>query len=252
MVNHKSPIVLFCVLAIPILAAGCVTSSSGGGTTSSKSLLTGVTALEVTVHAESKSGWQDPRKQSDYTGLRPGEAKAFETVDYTNLNEIVLWLEPQLQPGAAGVVSSAGNLSINLGTTRPNLMVAGRGSIWDFRNATGKAEQVFLRMDSGKVVNLGSIAGPGQSFSPDVVGLVEVMLASKPEPIARVYVAPSAFVRVVAAGTPVMFVALPAGPAKLVAWHPRLPGASTEINLEPGKTTRTSLTIGVNSLPKTP
>jgi len=237
---------VICVLCVGILCWGCASGQSD-------SALPGVTTLQVTVRAESKSGWKDPSRESWYTeSLRPGEDKAFQTIDYKAIEDVVVWVEPEVSPASIGMAATAGNISINLGQTRPELRVAGRGSIWDFRNATGRVEEVYLRNEAGQVISLGRIAGPGRSMLPEVEGLVEVMIASKPDPVARVFVAPSAFVRLATSGGPVTLVALPPGRAKVVAWHERLPGSSTQVNLEPGKATKATVTIGVNSLPKVP
>lgn len=236
--------VLF-VCSVVLLSLSC---GGGGGRSKPTDEFPGIATLLVTVRAEAKTGWQDPRKQSDYAGLRPGEAKSFETTDYSNIDDIIVWVEPQADRYAA----TAGNISIDLGDPQQGLRAAGVGSIWDFRNATGKAIDVFLRTESGKVVPLGLIPGPGRSLTPDVQGYVEVMAVDQSEPLARVFVAPTAFVRVATTREPVRFFAVPPGRAKIITWHPRLPGTTTEVNVSSNGETRATVTIGVNSLPKVP
>lgn len=229
-------------------SSGC----GGGGGARVQQVLPGMTVLQVVVRAEAKTGWNDPRNDSTYTGLRPGEAKSFETTDYSAIDQIIVWVEPAPNPAGTIQASSAGNIVINLGATRTDLIAAGRGSIWDFRNATGRVEEVFLRDESGKVTPLGRVAGPGRSVTPNAQGLVDVMIASRPTPVARVYIAPSAYVRVASSKQPVNFVLLPPGRAKVVAWHERLPGSSVEVDVIEGKTTQAALAITVNSLPPVP
>lgn len=242
----------FFLAILVLLGTAPLSGCGGGGGTRVQQILPGLTALQVVVRAEAKSGWSDPRNDSAYTGLRPGEAKAFETTDYSSVDQIIVWVEPAAQPSGTIRAATAGNISINLGTTRPELLAAGRGSIWAFRNATGRVADVFLRDESGKVIPIGLIAGPGRSVMPDAQGLVDVMVAGRPEPVARVFIAPTAYVRLASSRQPVNFVALPPGRTKVVAWHERLPGSSVEVDLTEGKTTQAALTISVNSLPKVP
>lgn len=236
---------VFSVLCVVLFLSGCTGGTSKPGTA-------GLTTLEVTVRAESKTGWQDPRRQSDYAGLRPGEAKAFETIDYSVVDNIVVWVEPSREAGGMSLIGPAGSLVIDVSAPREDLLAAGIGSIWDFRNRSGRPQEVFLRSEAGDVVSMGTIGGVGLSRSPRVQGLVEVLVTGRPEPVARVYVAPSAFVRIAKANEPVSFFALPPGRARVTAWHDRLPGSSAEVNLEAGRSIKAALTIGVNSLPKVP
>src|SRR5207249_369729 len=42
------------------------------------------------------------------------------------------------------------------------------------------------------------------------------------------------------------------GDYRLRSWHYRLPGTSTNVTLAPGKSTKSTLVVGVNALPKVP
>jgi hypothetical protein len=230
--------------SVALISLSCAGTGGGSGAIDIPTLL-------VSVRAESKAGWVDPRKQSDYAGLRPGESRAYETIDYAQVDDVVVWVEP-LGEQAGAFSSSGGSISIDLGSPQTNLRVAGRGAIWAFRNSTGRVIDIYLRTEEGKVVSLGAMPGPGRSVSPNVQGLVEVMAVDQPEPLARIYVAPTAFVRLASTKEPVRFFGVPPGRARIVAWHPRLPGATTEVNIAADRETRAAVTIGVNSLPKVP
>jgi hypothetical protein len=191
-------------------------------------------ALVVTVKAEPKKGWHDPKDDSTYAAMSQiGLAKQFETVDYSALDEIVVWVETQTpDPGPA--------TDLTIVRAQPTLLVAGPGARWSLPAGA------YLRTEDGRALN------PGNPAVAQVRGFVEVMRESSPEPIARVYVAPSRFVKLAESGKKVTFNDLPPGPAKVVSWHPRLPGSQTTVNLEPGKSTAATLTVGVNTLPKIP
>lgn len=223
-----------------LLAAGCA------GTKQPGSQLDG-TNLIVNVKAVPKEGWHDPRNDSGYTGLAPGEPKSFETTDYASLDEIVIWVESTEKESYVGL---SGSLSIDLGGVNPDLVVGGWGAIWDLRNRTGRTLEVFLRTEDGKVLSLGNVPGPGNSFSPRVSGYVEVLTSAREEPVARVYIAPTPFVQLAKANSSVTFLGMPPGKAKIHSWHPRLPGSVVDVNLPLNRTTTATITVGVNSLPK--
>jgi hypothetical protein len=111
-----------------------------------------------------------------------------------------------------------------------------------------------VRNDAGEVVSLGTIEPGGQiEISPHLLGAWELMLDSRPEPVARVYAAPSRIVRATRAarnGTTVSFRDLPPGPATVCCWHPRLPGSTAAVVLVPGEVARANLVVTVNTLPK--
>jgi hypothetical protein len=193
--------------------------------------------LVVTLKAEPKQGWRDPKTDSAYTGTAQiGMGKQFETVDYESLDEIVVWVEPAMVAPA-----EVSGITIDLGAPTPALRVAPAGVVWFVKGGSA-----YLRTEEGKVMNLAS------SNRPTVRGYVEVMTESKPEPVARLYVTPTRFAQVGESNKRLTFDDLPPGPARLVSWHPRLPGSQASIDLPAGQSTSATLTVGVNSLPKVP
>jgi hypothetical protein len=229
-----------CILAVMVLLSGCASQNSAYSPL-------GGTNLVVKVVAQPKEGWHDPRNDSTYTGLRPGEPKQMETTDYAALDDIVVWVESL---GNSSYIGTTPNLSIDLAGGNPSLIAAGWGAIWDLRNKTGRTLEAFLRTEDGQVMNLGNIIGPGTSLAPRVQGYVEVLTSASDEPVARLFVAPTPFVQLAKANTSITFLAIPPGRAKVHTWHQRLPGSTTEINLPANRTTNVTVTVGVNSLPK--
>jgi hypothetical protein len=211
--------------------------------------------LVLIVKAEPKSGWHDPRNDSSYAGLRPGESKAFETIDYSALDDIVVWIEP-----IHGGVESPPTSRISVDASHPSdkLTACGVREGWMIRNSGSIAASLFVRSESGKVYAVGSVPAGGSSFFlPRETGLNELMSDASDQPLERIYVAPVRWepeknVRIAKAGDRLTFSNLMPGQVIVGAWHPRLPGSSLQFELDPGKTTTKTMTIGVNSLPKVP
>jgi hypothetical protein len=232
----------YILIGLTCLFAGCASQNNSDGYSP-----LGGTNLVVKVIAQPKAGWNDPRNDSSYTGLRPGEPQQLETTDYSSLDEIVVWVESL---GSSSYIGTAPNTSIDLSGADPSLKVGGWGGIWDLRNKTGRTLEVFLRTEDGKVMNLGNVPGPGTSLAPRVQGYVEVMTNASDQPVGRVFIAPTPYVQLAKANTAITFLAVPPGKAKIHTWHPRLPGSTTEVNLGENRTTNATVTVGVNSLPK--
>jgi hypothetical protein len=212
-----------------VLLNGCA------GTTPEPPIAPDRARLIVTPKAEPKQGWRDPKTDSAYTGTAQiGQGKQFETVDYESLDEIVVWVEP-----AIPVPQELTEITIDLARPDATLRVAPAGVVWFVKGGSA-----YLRTEDGRVMNLAS------SSRPTVHGYVEVMAESNPDPVARLYVTATRFAQVGQANQKMVFDGLPPGAAKAVAWHPRLPGGQTSVELEAGKSTSATVTVGVNSLPK--
>lgn len=196
-------------------------------------------ALVVTVKAEPKKGWHDPKTDSAYAGLADiGAGRQFETIDYETLNEIVVWVRVSDETH-----SPFAPLVIDPTKPDPALRVISTGTPLLVQPAH---RDVFLRTEAGNVMSLsgGSV--------PKLLGYVEVLADPNPQPVARLYIVPGPYVSMTESGRPVRFDNLPPGPARVIAWHPRLPGSQAEVSLVAGKTAPVALKLGVNSLPKAP
>jgi hypothetical protein len=221
----------FSVLCVMFLLNGC------GENAPESAIAADRARLVVNLKAEPKKGWHDPKTDSAYSDLSQiGQGKQFETVDYESLNEIVVWVEPSTtDPGQVT------DITIDLGAPSAMLRLAPLGAVWFVKGGSA-----YLRTEDGHVMSLAS------SSRPNVRGYVEVMVESKPQPVARLYVTPTRFAQVGESNKKLTFDDLPPGPAKVVCWHPRLPGSQANADLQAGQSTSTTLTVGVNTLPKIP
>lgn len=240
--RHAHALALLCALVI----SGCAGSGGGGQAVAPSN--PNAASLTVIVKAEPKSGWRDPGQTSDYEPARVGMGTAFKTLDYSDLDEIVVWVST-----SSPIPIQPPNLKIDIAKPVETELVAGSGAIWQIRNSTKSAEVLFLRAESGQVQNLGGIVPGGLTeFSPELSGPLELLADSRPQPIARVFVAPSPVARIVKARQKVAFNNLPPGPATVSCWHPRLPGSTADVVLQPGQNSTVTLTLTVNQLPKVP
>ena len=239
------------IVVLLACACGCSSNNKGAGATAPPA--PGRAALSVTVRAEPKQGWRDPRRDSaTYDMSMIGTGQAYEPVEYAALDDVVVWVELPGEPQASQ--------TITIDVARPNapVKVCGTRDSWRIENSGGDGLAVYARYESGDVTDLGTVAPRASvAHQPKSQGLVELISDARPQPLARVYVAPvptagANRARVVKGGQRVVFSDLPPGPARVTAWHPRLPGSSAQVNLAPGATGSATLVVGVNQLPKIP
>jgi hypothetical protein len=209
-------------------------------------------ALSVSIRAEPKQGYRDPRRDSaTYDMSMIGAGRAYEPVEYAALDDVVVWVE------IPGESQASQTITIDVGRPSTPLKVCGTRDAWKIENSGAEALAVYARHESGDVSDLGTVAPGATSHHPKAHGFVELLSDARPYPLARVYVAPISTAganraRVVKSGQRVVFNDLPPGAARVTAWHPRLPGSSAQLNLAPGTTGSATLVIGVNQLPKIP
>jgi hypothetical protein len=212
----------------------------------------GMASLRVKVVAEPKEGVKmasNPLRVYDTQGSsQPKETGDFEKVDYANLGDIVVWLEPDRAP-VANVWS--GVVSVRDQAAAPDaLRGASVGAKLTFRNAGTKTVNVYSVSD-GNEFDLGKLA-PGASgdYVVKSAGLIEVLTDSVKEPIALVYATPTRWSHFARSGQTVTFEDLPPGEYRVKTWHPRLPGGETAVKLTAGEIGSATVKVGVNSLPK--
>ena len=78
------------------------------------------------------------------------------------------------------------------------------------------------------------------------------MSDSQDKAIDRLFVALSPIYKVTHCNRTVTFNDVAPGDYRLRSWHYRLPGTSTNLTLAPGKSTKSTVVLGVNALPKVP
>lgn len=213
-------------------------------------------ALSVLIRAEPKSGWRDADSQrSAYEPGEVGRSRAYETLNYSAIDDIVVWVEPS-DPTSSDIGTE--RLTIDVGRPSMTMHACGLRDSWTIQNSAPEALPIYASYESGSVVDLGTLAPGGQVTSaPREPGLVLIMTDIRPDPLAQIYVAPvptsaAGRVQVTQSGTKVVFNNLPPGPARVSCWQPRLPGSGSSVLLTAGATTNATLVVGVDLLPQVP
>jgi hypothetical protein len=245
---------------LSILIPGCASNTPAPGTAS----------LRVQVTAQPKAAYTAANHRVPLYDVEPGFGYSagngefgprpvdsapsdYEKVDYTALDDVVIWLEPA--DGAKVNAASPPDVSIDVDPQKAAdadeltaAVAVGQRVI--LHNHGSKSGTVYSVSD-GNEFQLGSVS-PGGSGSLTVQspGSIEVVTTSLDGAIARLYAAPTPWVRLVRAGQTVQFDDLPPGRYAIVSWHPRLPGHKTSVELTADKTSKAQITVGVQGLPK--
>ena len=180
------------------------------------------------------------------------EYGAFERVDYFKLQDVVVWLEPR----AVGERPAPPAVEIDVPdwiTADPApLRVTGVGGELRVRNTRDRPATVFSVSD-GNEFNLRDIAPRAQArHQVTSAGLIELMCEGADLPLARVFVAPTPWVRLTHGDATLIFDKLPPGEWEAVCWHPRLPGSRRPVTLAADHQEWVELCVGVRDLPAVP
>lgn len=212
----------------------------------------GMASLRVDVVAEPKTGSKLAARSPvvyDKPGGAAAESGPYETVDYDNLADVIVFLEPARAPANAPAPPPR-TLDVKPGGAAGAIVPASVGQKLTFRNAAAQPTSLYSVSD-GNVFDVRSVpAGGTADYTVRSPGLIEVLSDPAKDPVLRIYAAPSRFLAATRSGKSVAFVDVPPGAYTVVAWHPRLPSAQAAVNLAAGQTERTTLKIGVNALPK--
>ena len=214
----------------------------------------GMASLRIHVVAEPKEGRKvtvAPVSTYDTPTSAKKDQGQFELVDYSNLGNIVVWLEPADSAAIRG--AQPADLTIDVDPAKPATHLSGAISVGQkivVRNRGGRAQDIYSVSD-GNDFDLGKLA-PGQQASYVVKnpGLIEILSDAIAEPVATIYAAPSPWVAMTHSHGNIEFNNVPPGRYRLVSWHPRLPGTEQTIDLLPDQTAAATISVGVNSLPK--
>lgn len=221
-----------------------------GGCQSAPRPAPGMAALRVYVIAEPKAGQPTAQPQvKTFDTLSQAGYGPFATVDYTDLGQIVVWLEPA--GGGRGPMLGAQTIAVDprrpddqvnhVATVGQTLMLVNQGT----RPAT------LYSVSDGNEFDFEHVEPGGRrEYVVKSPGLIEVLTDSSADPVVQVYAAPTGWVRLTHARQIVDFNQLPPGECKIVSWHPRLPGSETDVVLSPGEVGQANVKVGVNSLPK--
>jgi hypothetical protein len=206
-------------------------------------------AVDVRIVAEPKRGL-DPAFNDPGSAYGPGGAVGvFQQIDYENVQNIVVWVEPV---ASGGSLTAPPETAVSIGD-HPNGAVRGVpvGGKVVFKNERGGPMSIYSVSD-GNAFDLGSIA-PGQQGEYVVAspGMIEVLTESRTEPIERLYAVQSPWVQTIGSSTEhAWFTNLPPGGYRAACWHERLPGSLQAVELTADQIARVSLTLSVNLLPE--
>jgi len=230
---------IFCVLVLGLF--GCQSAPP--------SIAPGMSAVKVRVEAVPKSGARMPA-QRVYVYDTPLEQKRygdFAQVDYANLGNIVLWLEP------AKAVTPDGTVHVGFitGERYGSLHAAAVGQKLILHNHSSHAEKLYSVSDGNEFETALIEPGKHAEVLVKAEGPIEILADSTKEPVADVYAAPAgAMVAEAHSGESVIFNDVPPGQCKVYAWHPRLPGTEKKLELAANRVNEVKVRIGVDELPK--
>lgn len=210
----------------------------------------GMATLLVHVKANPKtgSGLSGQKIYTYDTTNKPVDRGAFTQVDYGDLDDIVVWLEP-VAP-VASQPAGPETLDINPGQEPASLAAAvSVGQQLVLHNASSSPQTIYSVSDGNDFDFEAVPAGGEVQYTVRSPGLIEVLTNSSDKSV-KVYAAPSSRVRMVHSGETIFFNKLSPGQYRLFSWHPRLPGSQTDLNLTANQSAEASIDVTVNSLPK--
>lgn len=213
----------------------------------------GMAAARVNVIAKPKAGVKptafahvptyDGSPSESVTSSGGGQ---YARVDYANLSDIIVWLEPT-KPFSS---SAKPAIEVDVDPKRPDQTVrpVSVGQVVTFHNRSARPLPLYSVSD-GNDFELPPIApGATASFTARSEGLIELLSNPAEPPIAQLYAAPSPFVTRTRSGKSASFNNVPPGPYRVVSWHPRLPSSSTNLDLQQGKVSESTITVGVDAM----
>ena len=210
--------------------------------------LPGMAAVRIRVIAEPKTG-APSGSIGDYDTSTP-RSEAFELVNYDELDEIVVWLEPVSNATATAPPKS---VVIDLSAKNPARALNTAISIGQklILHNTGPQPAVFYSVSDGNDFDTGTLRPGNQStYIVRSAGLIEILTDTARDPVAKVFAAPSRWVSIAHSGGTVDFTDIKPGSYKLHSWHPRLPGHETPLTLTINQSSTATIKVGVNALPK--
>jgi hypothetical protein len=171
----------------------------------------------------------------------------YERVDYTNLDNVIVWLEPVNAP-AKVTPSRKREVDIDPNRPRDDIAPASIGQHIVFRNNSSQPVNLYS-VSEGNEFDLMSIApGATGEFVAKSEGLIEILADPARPLIAQVYVAPSPWVTSAGSRRTGAFFDVPPGEYEIIAWHPRLPTSTQRVTLRANETSDATITVGVGAM----
>jgi len=230
---------IFAILMLPLV--GCQSGPTPAA---------GLSGLRITVIAEPKAGVKDAGARVGVYDTPAKEHGQFERVDYSALDDIVVWAEPAF-PMLRQPMLPPLTIEVSAKKSVENLTAAGSIGQRLIVHNNGSAAGNFYSVSDGNEFDLGSIPAGGRGeYTIQSGGLIEILSASAKDPVAQVYAATSRWVALTHSDATVDFTDLPPGQYKIYSWHPRLPGTEANVTLSPNQVAKVSIKVGVNALPK--
>jgi len=231
---------IFAILMLPLV--GCQSGPTPAA---------GLSGLRLTVIAEPKAGVKDAGgRVGVYDTPAVKEHGQFERVDYSALDDIVVWAQPAF-PMLRQPMLPPLTIEVSAKKSVENLTAAGSIGQRLIVHNNGSATGNFYSVSDGNEFDLGSIPAGGRGeYTIKSGGLIEILSASAKDPVAQVYAATSRWVALTHSDATVDFTDLPPGQYKIYSWHPRLPGTEMNVTLLPNQVAKVSIKVGVNALPK--
>jgi len=207
--------------------------------------------VRIHVIAEPKAGRKNPTAQPavyDTPAAAPNSGD-FALVDYSDLDQIVVWLEPVGARESSHPAPSTMQIdAAHPATSMERAVSVGQNLV--IRNR-GRNTQDIYSVSDGNDFDLGKVeSGREGTYAVKNPGLIEILTDSAKDPVAQVYAAPSPWVALTHSGESVHFTNVPPGEYRIVSWHPRLPGTEQTIQLSADQVASASIKVGVNALPK--
>jgi hypothetical protein len=249
------------LFTIPLIAIGaCLMSQAlvGCGVRPAPTPHAGAATVVLEVVATPKPGAKANRfvrvPVYDAAPHRAAPHGQFELVDYSSLDDVIVWLEPA---GASDEATNATHteparaaLTLDVAAHQhpDDVHAATVGQDIVFRNRGEESVSLYSVSDDNDF-DLPAIPPGGEArYTARAAGMIEVLADPSDPPVAMLYAVPSQWVTRTCSGRRVVFQNVAPGSYEAVAWHPRLPGKSIPVHLTPGAVARVELNVGVNVL----
>lgn len=212
----------------------------------------GLSTLRVVIDAKPKAGYRESASSAygtDDTGplVRPG----FERTNYKGLRDVVVVVEPAPANAATPLRAELRASSLALHSGEPPVFLASAGGAIAVFNDTPTPIDLFS-VSAGNVFDLGTVSAGGRAEAPArAIGVVEMLSSTRDEPVALVFVSPSALAAQGGSGKSVVFRDLPPGRYSVSAWHARLPTGKAAVDLSADAITTARIVVGVRAIAAT-
>jgi hypothetical protein len=212
----------------------------------------GTSALSLSVEAKPKQGAvQSIQRLYVYdTPLAAKPSGDYERVDYSNLSDIVIWLEPS----STTKLTPPSPITLRLDAAHPylSLRAACVGQRLFLHNHSSKPDTFYSVSDDNDFTLSPISPGGSAEYTVRAPGDIEILSDTTHEPVAHIYAVPTPFFAVAHSNSKVTFDDVPPGPCKILSYHPRLPGSETSVDLPTDQRASATIQVGVNALPQVP